>query len=81
MGHFTQWVQDKSEAIGCAAVFSTMKFSGEKYGTYMLTCNYSYGNLLGSPVYVAGKTASKCITGQDKTYPGLCSINESYGSN
>lgn len=80
VGHFAQCVQDQCEAIGCASVFSTMVFSGRRYGTYLLTCNYSHGNLLGSPVYESGKTASKCTTGTDRTYPGLCSIYEYYGS-
>lgn len=78
VGQFTQWVQSKAEAIGCAAIMSTMTYGEEEYGTFLLTCNYSWGNLLGSPVYVAGETASNCTTGPDDTYPGLCSINEDF---
>lgn len=55
VGQFTQWVQSKAEAIGCAAIMSTMTYGEEEYGTFLLTCNYSWGNLLGSPVYVALK--------------------------
>lgn len=78
VGHFTQWVQDKAEAVGCAAITSTMTYNGKEYGAFLLTCNYSWGNLLGSPVYVAGETASKCTTGTDKKYPGLCSEDEDF---
>ncbi|XP_055301718.1 antigen 5 like allergen Cul n 1-like [Sitodiplosis mosellana] len=76
VGHFTAWVQDRTEAIGCAAVFTTPNYNGKDYGAFILTCNYSFSNLLGTPVYVAGTTASKCMTGRDATYPGICSENE-----
>ncbi|XP_031626612.1 antigen 5 like allergen Cul n 1-like [Contarinia nasturtii] len=78
VGHFTQWVQEKAEAIGCAAAFTKMTVEGKETQAVLFACNYSYGNMIGSPVYVAGSKASKCKTGADKTYPGLCSINEVY---
>lgn len=78
VGHYTMWVQDKAAAVGCAAMTSTMGVDGEDYGVLLLTCNYSWTNLIGTPVYIAGKTASKCKTGRDTTYKGLCSENEDF---
>ncbi|XP_055299403.1 antigen 5 like allergen Cul n 1-like [Sitodiplosis mosellana] len=76
VGHFTAWVQDRTDAIGCAAVFTTTNNNGKDWGALILTCNYAFINLLGSHVYVAGTTASNCTTGTDATYPDLCSENE-----
>lgn len=41
-------------------------------------CNLHIGNELDSPVYEAGRPASKCRTGSNDKYPGLCGKNENY---
>lgn len=74
VGHFTQFVTDDAFAVGCAAT----RFNEGKRVSTVLACNYSRANLNGSPVYVAGPTASDCKTGTNTKYPGLCSSNEKY---
>lgn len=69
-GHFTQLVQYRVVAIGCAISIYTDK----GFKTDLMACNYSFGNLLGSPVYIAGPAASKCAKGTDSVYKNLCKI-------
>jgi hypothetical protein len=68
IGHFTQVVRDKVVAIGCAASRYTEK--GWKF--MLIACNYSYGNMVGTPVYVSGAAASRCPNGRDATFKNLC---------
>lgn len=50
----------------------------KEWGAFYIACNYAYGNLMGSPVYEAGVAASKCLTGPDATYSGLCTEEEDF---
>lgn len=52
--------------------------NGRDWSATWLACDYSYGNMIGTPVYEAGSPASKCKTGNNSEYPGLCSKNEKY---
>lgn len=71
-------VQEMGTSMGCAILQQT----GEKgIVQQILTCNYSYINIEGLPVYGIGVTASQCTTGPDATYPSLCSDNEVYEVN
>lgn len=71
VGHFTQIVWGNSDAVGCAISL----FNGN---TAFVICNFAQGNLMGTPVYEAGTTASKCETGTNPKYPGLCSESEQF---
>lgn len=72
IGHFTAMVQDKSGQIGCA----TSSYKRGKWNWLLLACNYSYTNIIGTPVYKLGKACSGCQTGCNTDYPGLCSKSE-----
>lgn len=68
VGHFLQVVQDKVASIGCAAVTYTKNRSKH----VLVTCNYSYPNVDGSPTYVSGKVGSQCPSGRDYIFTNLC---------
>ncbi|XP_050072740.1 antigen 5 like allergen Cul n 1-like [Anopheles maculipalpis] len=74
IGHFTQMVSDRTWKIGCSA--QQWIGSEEEYNEFYFVCNYSFTNMIGQPVYVKGKPASRCVSGENKLYPGLCSIHE-----
>lgn len=46
--------------------------------TVYYVCNYAVANISGRPVYEKGAPASKCKTGKNAKYPGLCNANEKY---
>ncbi|XP_029732953.1 antigen 5 like allergen Cul n 1-like [Aedes albopictus] len=77
IGHFTAMVADRSNRIGCAMV----SFEESPWMRKYLVCNYSITNIINQPVYKAGPTASKCVTGQNPDYAGLCSVDEVIDSN
>lgn len=68
IGHFTQVVRDNVFAIGCAA----SRYTDGQWKSTLVACNYSYGNMQNTPVYVTGSTASACSKGRDSTYSNLC---------
>lgn len=68
IGHFTQMIWNDATAIGCAIVKSQ--------GNIYIACNYDFGNMQGSSVYEIGRMGSKCQTGMNPKYPGLCSKSE-----
>ena len=69
-GHFTQLVQYRTIALGCAIAI----FTNQGTKTDLMACNYSFGNILEDPVYIAGSVASNCLKGKDKVYQNLCKI-------
>lgn len=68
---------DRVICIGCAM----SRFFEPPFFRNYLVCDYSFNNVVGSPVYVPGPTASLCTTGTNPNYPGLCSVNEAVVSN
>ncbi|XP_070497945.1 antigen 5 like allergen Cul n 1-like [Chironomus tepperi] len=68
IGHFLQMVQDRAIRIGCAAA----RFTTVQWATTLVTCNYSFGNVLNQAVYQIGNPGSACRT-RDSTFPNLCS--------
>lgn len=66
-GHFTQLVQYRVVSIGCA-----LARYGYKWKVDLIACNYSFGNLVGSPVYISGPPASSCANGNHEVYTNLC---------
>lgn len=52
---------------------------GKAWNAVKTTCNFAQiVPFVGRSVYVSGPTASKCKTGKNGQYPGLCSENELY---
>lgn len=77
VGHFTQMARDKAFAMGCAIVKSvSARMRG--MSCYFIACNYATTNMNGSPVYEVGRMGSKCRSGMNRNYPGLCSERENY---
>lgn len=72
IGHWTQVVQSKVNRIGCSAI----KFT--RSNCIVIGCNYNAGNLRGFPIFTFGAPASRCETGVNPHYPGLCNANEDF---
>lgn len=69
-------VNQKVTRMGCASVmFSAIKHKKLHY-KLVFTCNFSYTNILDEPVYETGDSCSKCTTGCNETYEGLCNKDE-----
>ncbi|KFB35694.1 AGAP006420-PA-like protein [Anopheles sinensis] len=73
IGHFTQMISDRAWKMGCAA---QTWFEGKVNSIFYMVCNYSFANYEGQPVYRRGLPASRCRTGENADYPGLCSTKE-----
>lgn len=79
-GHFAEMMVDRNSRIGC----SIMRFTRPDYPyvyIYNVVCNYASIYALDAPVYVKGRAASRCTTGKNPFYPGLCSTREQYSPN
>ncbi|XP_055371242.1 antigen 5 like allergen Cul n 1-like [Condylostylus longicornis] len=79
-GHFTEFVVDRNTHVGCAAV----RFSVKDYPFYYrinIVCDYASVHSSETPVYESGVPASKCTTGSNAYYPGLCSPQEYFNPN
>ncbi|XP_055611191.1 antigen 5 like allergen Cul n 1-like [Uranotaenia lowii] len=72
IGHFTEFVQDRNDRIGCTLVQWLEKPKTVIY----LACNYARTNIIGQPAYITGAVASQCTTGTNSEYPALCSPKE-----
>lgn len=65
---------DKNVRVGCAGVW----YPENGIGRVNFACNYAVKPTINLPIYIEGSVASKCKTGRDSQYPGLCSITETY---
>uniref|UniRef100_A0A1Q3FN10 Venom allergen-1 n=1 Tax=Culex tarsalis TaxID=7177 RepID=A0A1Q3FN10_CULTA len=72
IGHFTQIISDRTNRIGCSLV----KYDTDGWTNQLFVCNYALTNMVGQPVYVAGSACSKCTSGCNAAYPGLCNVSE-----
>lgn len=72
INHFAQIVSDRSDRIGCAMV-SRIQLPWMKK---LFVCNYSVMPTAGQPVYTVGLTGSKCKTGHNANFTGLCNASE-----
>lgn len=78
VGHFTQVVWASTTKVGCAASTSKSHSNGYDWNATWLACDYSFGNMQGSPAYISGEPASQCQSGENPNQPGLCSTAEEY---
>ncbi|XP_073811673.1 antigen 5 like allergen Cul n 1-like [Musca autumnalis] len=79
-GHFGEFVLDRNTHVGC----SLIRYTRPEYPylhIYNFACNYATVYAYDVPVYATGKPASKCKTGRNPKYPGLCSVKEAYNPN
>ncbi|XP_058449993.1 antigen 5 like allergen Cul n 1-like [Malaya genurostris] len=77
VGHFTQVVADRATQIGCSLV----SYITSPWTNQLFVCNYAITNIIGQPVYQTGTKCSKCTTGCNAKYDGLCSLKEVINSN
>lgn len=70
-------VADRNIQLGCAI----LKVIENRMYKYFTACNYAFTNMINQPVYIFGPPASKCASGKNPDYPGLCSVNEKYNVN
>ncbi|GAB0087272.1 hypothetical protein DMENIID0001_015650 [Sergentomyia squamirostris] len=74
IGHFTAFIHEKSDKVGCAVSKFTTKDGMKKY---LVACNYCYTNMLYESTYTTGKACSKCQNGKcGEIYKGLCDESE-----
>lgn len=69
-------VNDKNVAVGCAVIGFSRDQNNLQMKYIHMTCNYAYTNMLNQPVYKSGASCSKCTTGCNASYGGLCNLNE-----
>lgn len=74
----TQVVWASTTHVGCAASTGKTHDAQHDWNATWFACDFSYGNMVDSPVYEAGPAASKCKTGENPNYKGLCNIGETY---
>lgn len=74
-GRYLQVVKNNADRVGCSIV---RYHNSEDFICDLLVCNYNVGNLIDYPTYEIGPTGSKCSTGFNPTFPGLCSVNEDF---
>lgn len=79
IGHFTALVWGVTSQIGCGYI----RYRKGSTTHRSVGCNYRPGgNLVGSPIYLAGSPCSRCPAGTtcSEEYPGLCTHSGRYGS-
>ncbi len=73
-------VNERQTHLGCSMTTFYRSQSGPTKCA-LFTCNYSYNNVIFTPIYQHGTAASKCKTGKDNEYENLCSTDEFYNVN
>ncbi|XP_065365387.1 antigen 5 like allergen Cul n 1-like [Calliphora vicina] len=80
IGHFSAMMTDRNIRVGCAA--STYSVPGQSYKAFLVACNYAAANMPKFPIYVkCDWPASQCSTGNNPSYPNLCSVYEQFDVN
>lgn len=74
-GRFLQVVKSNADRIGCSAI---QYRDTRSHHCTVIGCNYNAGSIVDVPTYEIGPTASRCKTGTNPKYSGLCSENEDY---
>ncbi|XP_041781124.1 antigen 5 like allergen Cul n 1-like [Anopheles merus] len=76
IGHYTQMVSDRTTAIGCGVVIYPKKMEDFVFKMVLYACNYAITSIVHQPIYRKGEPASRCRTGTNPDYAGLCSWEE-----
>ncbi|XP_049308689.1 scoloptoxin SSD976-like [Bactrocera dorsalis] len=79
-GHFAEIAVDRNTHVGCGIIRFTRPDVPYVY-IYNMVCNYASIYALDTPVYTVGQPGSRCLTGKNPYYPGLCSENEPINPN
>uniref|UniRef100_F6JY57 30.2 kDa salivary antigen 5-related protein n=1 Tax=Phlebotomus tobbi TaxID=33402 RepID=F6JY57_9DIPT len=75
IGHFTSFIHEKSDKVGCAVAKLTNRQFNMKQ--YLIACNYCYTNMMNERVYSTGAPCSKCQSKKcDSKYKNLCDVSE-----
>jgi hypothetical protein len=69
---------DRQTHVGCAMSRFT---DHNKHKKQLFVCEYATAPVTGKRIFVEGEPASKCQTGENPNYPGLCSIDEKIDPN
>nr|ABI20180.1 29 kDa salivary protein [Phlebotomus duboscqi] len=74
IGHFTAFIHEKSDKVGCAVAKFTNK---NNFKEYLIACNYCYTNMMKEPIYTKGPPCSQCKKKKCGTvYKNLCPSDE-----
>nr|ABA12137.1 29 kDa salivary antigen 5-related protein SP05 [Phlebotomus argentipes] len=74
IGHFTAFIHEKSDKVGCAISKFVNKY---KFKEYLVACNYCYTNMMKEKVYTKGQPCSQCQSKKcDSVYKHLCDASE-----
>nr|ABI20191.1 antigen 5 related protein [Phlebotomus duboscqi] len=74
IGHFTAFIHEKSDKVGCAVAKFT---NNNKFKEYLIACNYCYTNMMKEPIYTKGPPCSQCKNKKCGTvYKNLCPADE-----
>uniref|UniRef100_A0A182W654 Venom allergen-1 n=1 Tax=Anopheles minimus TaxID=112268 RepID=A0A182W654_9DIPT len=76
IGHYTQMISDRTTAIGCGVVIYPQKMEDFVFKMVLYACNYALTSIVHQPVYLKGEPASRCATGTNPDYAGLCRVEE-----
>uniref|UniRef100_A0A182PT93 Venom allergen-1 n=1 Tax=Anopheles epiroticus TaxID=199890 RepID=A0A182PT93_9DIPT len=76
IGHYTQMVSDRTTAIGCGVVIYPQKQEDFVFKMVLYACNYAITSIVHQPIYLKGEAGSRCTTGTNPDYGGLCSWEE-----
>nr|BAM69161.1 hypothetical protein [Lutzomyia ayacuchensis] len=74
IGHFTAFIHEKSDKVGCALARYTNQHN---FKETLLACNYCYTNMLKEKIYTKGKPCSECQSKKcGPVYKNLCDPSE-----
>ncbi|XP_061402289.1 antigen 5 like allergen Cul n 1-like [Musca vetustissima] len=79
-GHFADLVLERNTHVGCSMIRYTRPEYPYLY-IYNFACNYATVYAYDVPIYTVGRPGSKCRSGINSHYPGLCSPEEVYNPN
>lgn len=74
-GRFLQLVKSNADRVGCSAIeYRDVR----NYRCTIIECFYNARSIANVPTYEIGPAASRCETGANPKFNGLCSENEDY---
>lgn len=70
--NFLLMIHEKANRVGCAI----SQYQGPRGKTTYLVCNYSFSVIEETQIYESGEVGSKCVSGINENFDGLCSDDE-----